>query len=101
MTDDCTTRRRLNASRRARGRPLNLILEALAGGGRKTDIELRDETGLPRRTVYAVLRQLREKGRLVERRCLSDTRKTWHQLKDTLTEPSPAAAVQIARGDLP
>ena len=45
-----------------------------------TGAQLREETGLPRRTVYAALKQLRELGILRERISLRDSRQTYFWL---------------------
>jgi len=42
-----------------------------------TGKQLREATGLPRRTVYTALRRLRELGVLHERSSLRDTRQTY------------------------
>jgi DNA-binding MarR family transcriptional regulator len=42
-----------------------------------TGKELRDATGLPRRTIYTALRRLRALGILKERSSLRDTRQTY------------------------
>ncbi|MES2153976.1 MAG: helix-turn-helix domain-containing protein [bacterium] len=42
-----------------------------------TGKELREATGLPRRTIYTALRRLREMGLLEEQASLRDTRQTY------------------------
>lgn len=42
-----------------------------------TGKQLREATGLPRRTIYTALRRLRELGMLHERSSLRDTRQTY------------------------
>lgn len=53
------------------------ILEQLAGHPPMTGKEIREATGLPRRTVYTALRRLREMGLLREQASLRDTRQTY------------------------
>lgn len=43
----------------------------------QTGKQLREATGLPRRTIYTALRRLRELGILQERSSLKDTRQTY------------------------
>jgi DNA-binding transcriptional ArsR family regulator len=45
-----------------------------------TGAQLREATGLPRRTIYAALKQLRELGILRERISLRDSRQTYFWL---------------------
>jgi DNA-binding MarR family transcriptional regulator len=67
------------------------ILCQLYGHTPMTGKQLREATGLPRRTIYTALRKLRDLGLLQERQSLRDTRQTyfWVPAKD---EPAPAAA---------
>lgn len=51
---------------------------AMFGNAPKTGQQLRDETHLPRRTVYAALQKLKELGMLSERPSLRDTRQTYY-----------------------
>ena len=53
------------------------ILGQLTGHKRMTGKEIREATGLPRRTVYTALRRLREMGLLKELPSLRDTRQTY------------------------
>ena len=54
-----------------------------------TGKEIREATGLPRRTVYTALRRLRELGLLQARQSLRDTRQTyfWMPGADGAQEP--------------
>jgi len=56
------------------------IVHQLAGHAPMTGKEIREATGLPRRTVYTALRRLREMGLLQERSSLKDTRQTYFWL---------------------
>ena len=51
---------------------------AMHGSPPKTGQQLREETHLPRRTVYAALQKLKELGMLNERPSLRDTRQTYY-----------------------
>ena len=51
---------------------------AMYGSQPKTGQQLREETHLPRRTVYAALQKLKELGMLSERPSLRDTRQTYY-----------------------
>ena len=53
------------------------ILTHLVGHKPMTGKEIREATGLPRRTVYTALRRLREMGLLKEVPSLRDTRQTY------------------------
>ena len=53
------------------------ILGHLAGREPMTGKQIREATGLPRRTVYTALRRLKEMGLLRERQSLRDTRQTY------------------------
>src|SRR5688572_26080445 len=56
------------------------IVHQLAERAPMTGKEIREATGLPRRTVYTALRRLREMGLLQERSSLKDTRQTYFWL---------------------
>lgn len=47
-----------------------------------TGADIREATGLPRRTVYSALKRLREMGVLKEQLSLQDTRQTFFWLDD-------------------
>lgn len=71
------------------------IVQQLAGHAPMTGKEIREATGLPRRTVYTALRRLREMGLLEERSSLKDTRQTYFWLSGdaanwTTAEPPQA-----------
>jgi DNA-binding MarR family transcriptional regulator len=51
---------------------------AMYGHGPMTGQQLREQTHLPRRTVYAALQKLKELGMLNERPSLRDTRQTYY-----------------------
>jgi DNA-binding transcriptional regulator GbsR (MarR family) len=72
------------------------ILCQLYGHSPMTGKELREATGLPRRTIYTALRKLRDLGLLKERQSLRDTRQTyfWVPADDIQQTPSQAAAPQ-------
>lgn len=53
------------------------ILGLLEGHAPMTGKQLREQSGLPRRTVYTALRRLREMGLLKERPSLRDSRQTY------------------------
>ncbi|MEK6975577.1 MAG: winged helix-turn-helix domain-containing protein [Candidatus Thermoplasmatota archaeon] len=53
------------------------IVSQLSGHKPMTGKEIREATGLPRRTVYTALRRLREMGLLKEAPSLRDTRQTY------------------------
>ena len=55
---------------------------ALYGHDPMTGADLREETGMPRRTLYAALQRLREIGVLKEQPSLRDTRQTYFWLDD-------------------
>ena len=61
------------------------ILTQLAGHAPMTGKEIREATGLPRRTVYTALRRLREMGLLKEQASLRDTRQTYFWLDGAAT----------------
>ncbi|MHB1262000.1 MAG: helix-turn-helix domain-containing protein [Thermoplasmatota archaeon] len=56
------------------------ILGALHARQRLTGADLREVSGLPRRTVYQALRILRERGDVQQRKSLHDTRQTYFWL---------------------
>jgi DNA-binding transcriptional ArsR family regulator len=58
----------------------------------RTGRQLREATGLPRRTIYAALMRLRESGVLHERASLKDTRQTYYWLAAAPMEQEAAAA---------
>ena len=58
------------------------ILDILRGHTPMTGKQLREESGLPRRTVYTALRRLREMGLLKERPSLRDSRQTYFWVVD-------------------
>ncbi len=68
------------------------ILAHLAGHPPMTGKEIREATGLPRRTVYTALRRLREMGLLKEQASLRDTRQTYFWITSDAAnwEPAPA-----------
>jgi DNA-binding MarR family transcriptional regulator len=59
------------------------ILKRLEGHKPMTGKEIREATGLPRRTVYTALRKLRDLGLIQERSSLRDTRQTYFWLADS------------------
>ena len=61
---------------------VQVIIHQLAGHPPMTGKQIREATGLPRRTVYTALRRLREMGMLQERSSLKDTRQTYFWLDD-------------------
>jgi len=61
-----------------------------------TGQQLRETTGLPRRTVYEALRRLKQLGMLRERASLKDTRQTYFWI--TGPQPDPTAAQRLAPG---
>ncbi len=52
-----------------------------------TGKQLREATGLARRTTYAALQKLRQLGLLKERLSLSDTRQTYYWVDDPRARP--------------
>jgi DNA-binding transcriptional ArsR family regulator len=78
------------ASGRARRDPpsVRLVLGALRESGRLTGAQLRQRSGLPRRTVYQALRLLRERGAVRHRKSLQDTRQSYFWLADGPDEPA-------------
>lgn len=69
---------------------------AMFGHDPMTGQQLRENTHLPRRTVYAALQKLKELGLLRERPSLRDTRQTYYWIAAPPTAlapaPTPAAA---------
>jgi biotin operon repressor len=63
------------------------VLDALATKAPMTGKELREFTGLPRRTTYTALRRLREMGVLHEKASLRDTRQTYYWLAPGAAAP--------------
>ena len=63
----------------------------LAGHDPMTGAQLRDVTGLPRRTIYEALRTLRRLGLLRERPSLRDSRQTffWIAGREAQAAPTP------------
>jgi DNA-binding MarR family transcriptional regulator len=59
------------------------VLDTLRGREPMTGAAVREASGLPRRTVYAALRTLRERGVLMQRASLHDTRQTYFWLVGT------------------
>jgi DNA-binding MarR family transcriptional regulator len=70
------------------------VLQALYEQHPLTGAQIRDRTGLPRRTVYAALQRLKEIHILHERVSLRDTRQTyfWLDLAGAMTATSPEQA---------
>lgn len=66
---------------------------AMYGSAPKTGQQLREETHLPRRTIYAALQKLKELGMLNERPSLRDTRQTYYWVA---AEPEGEAATLSA-----
>lgn len=69
------------------------VLEALSTKAPMTGKELREYTGLPRRTTYTALRRLREQGLLQEKASLRDTRQTYYWLSPGVQLPVTASAL--------
>jgi DNA-binding MarR family transcriptional regulator len=67
------------------------IVHQLAGHAPMTGKEIREATGLPRRTVYTALRRLREMGLLGERSSLKDTRQTYFWLNESTGHWTPTS----------
>ena len=63
------------------------VLDALSTKAPMTGKELREFTGLPRRTTYTALRRLREMGLLHEKASLRDTRQTYYWLAPGAPQP--------------
>src|SRR5688572_24484963 len=57
-------------------------------GGRMTAMQIRNASGLPRRTVYSALKALRKEGLLQERRSLKDSRQSYFWLVAAATPPA-------------
>jgi DNA-binding MarR family transcriptional regulator len=53
-----------------------------------TGKQLREATGLPRRTIYTALRRLREMGLLEEQASLRDTRQTYFWVHEAQAHPN-------------
>jgi DNA-binding MarR family transcriptional regulator len=76
------------------------IVQELTEHAPLTGKQIREATGLPRRTVYTALQKLREMGFLKERSSLKDTRQTyfwltgeaanWVAHKDEAPQPAKA-----------
>ena len=64
---------------------------AMYGHRPMTGQELREQTHLPRRTVYAALQKLKELGVLNERPSLRDTRQTYYWVPGDGTTPDETA----------
>jgi predicted transcriptional regulator len=65
-----------------------------------TGQEIRESTGLPRRTVYAALKTLKALGILRERASLKDTRQTYFWVVTGASAPAqPKAEVSLASRD--
>lgn len=65
---------------RAAPASVQAIVHQLVERSPMTGKEIREATGLPRRTVYTALLRLREMGILQERSSLKDTRQTYFWL---------------------
>lgn len=70
---------------------VQIILSKLQGHKPMTGKELREATGLPRRTIYTALRKLRELGVLRERQSLRDTRQTYFWIPEGGQSENPQA----------
>lgn len=68
------------------------VLCTLYGKDPMTSQQLRESTGLPRRTVYAALRTLRDLGILKERTSLKDSRQTYFWLTGLQAPQASTAA---------
>ena len=83
------------------------IVHQLVERSPMTGKEIREATGLPRRTVYTALRRLREMGLLQERSSLKDTRQTYFWLSGdfanwvTTTAPTHADHMDSHPADVP
>ncbi len=64
------------------------VLETLCQGAPLTMKGMQEQTGLGRRTLYTVIRRLRETGLLRERVNLQDTRQTFYWIDDRPTPDS-------------
>ena len=79
----------------------------LYGHDPMTGSELRDLTGLPRRTVYAALQRLKELGLLRERASLRDARQTYFWVasgeqqapQQKAPKPAPPSGLPAAAAD--
>ena len=65
---------------------------AMYGHAPMTGQQLREQTQLPRRTVYAALQKLKELGMLNERPSLRDTRQTYYWVPGTEVDDPVSAA---------
>lgn len=66
---------------------------AMYGAPPKTGQQLREETHLPRRTIYAALQKLKELGVLNERPSLRDTRQTYYWVPAARSSPGEAPPI--------
>lgn len=64
--------------------------------GPRTGKQVREATGLPRRTIYGALNRLRELGVLREQPSLRDTRQTYYWVADTSPTVVPPAAAEAS-----
>lgn len=64
---------------------------AMYGHPPMTGQQLREQTHLPRRTVYAALQKLKELGMLSERPSLKDTRQTYYWVPGTEADDTVSA----------
>jgi hypothetical protein len=76
------------------------VLDALSTKAPMTGKELREFTGLPRRTTYTALRRLREMGLLHEKASLRDTRQTYYWLAPAAGGAPPQPQPQHALGEV-
>ena len=76
------------------------ILCQLYGHTPMTGKQLREATGLPRRTIYTALRKLRDLGLLQERQSLKDTRQTYFWVPADANAPAAAPSPPATRGAL-
>ena len=58
------------------------VADLLAHHAAMTGAQIREETGLPRRTVYSALQRLKALGILRERPSLKDTRQTYFWISE-------------------
>ncbi len=85
------------AERDAVAPSVRAILDTLQDGRPRTGADIRAVSGLPRRTVYAALRTLRERGLLMQRASLHDTRQTYFWLaRDDGKRPAPRSGVDAS-----
>lgn len=64
------------------------VLSTLHNHKPMTGKQLREATGLPRRTIYTALRRLREMGLLEEQASLRDTRQTYFWVHEPQAHPN-------------